>query len=99
MRLNQVRHQRYRLGIRTFRHALAAFDFVLGKIVYSFMPFSSQFALSLEVTRLVPVPLVVNKVYEAIMNLARDLQNSGSNIVIEQDLADVFGRSKISTKI
>lgn len=61
------------------------------------MPFSSQFALSLEVTRLVPVPLVLNKVYETVMNLARDLQNSGSNIVIEQDLADVFGRSRIST--
>jgi hypothetical protein len=30
------------------------------------------------------------------MRLARDLQNSGSDIVIEEDLADVFGRCKIS---
>ncbi len=60
------------------------------------MPFNSQFALSLEVTRLVPLD-AVNKAYQTVMSLARDLQNSGSNIVIEEDLADVFGRSKIST--
>ena len=62
------------------------------------MPFSNQFALSLEVTRLVPMRLVVSKAYETVMSLARDLQNSGSNIVIEEDLADVFGRSRISTQ-
>ena len=62
------------------------------------MPFANQFALSLEVTRLVPMRLVVSKAYETIMSLARDLQNSGSNIVIEEDLADVFGRSRISTQ-
>ena len=32
------------------------------------------------------------------MSLARDLQNSGSDIVIEEDLADVFGRNQISSK-
>lgn len=40
------------------------------------MSFSDQFALSLEVTRLIPVQLAANKAAEAIMRLARDLQNS-----------------------
>lgn len=39
------------------------------------MPLQSQFALSLELTRLVPLSLeVVGKTYEAAMKLARDLQ-------------------------
>ena len=62
------------------------------------MPFSNQFGLTLEVTRLVPMRLVVSRAYETIMRLARDLQNSGSNIIIEEDLADVFGRSRISNQ-
>ena len=62
------------------------------------MPFSNQFALSLEITRLVPMRLVESKTYETVMSLARDLQNSGSDIVIEEDLADVFGRNRISSK-
>lgn len=32
----------------------------------------------------------------AIMSLARSLQNSGSDIVIEEDLANIFGRCRIS---
>ena len=60
------------------------------------MPFGSQFALSLELTRIAPVGLVTTKAAEALMSLARNLQNSGSDIVIEEDLADVFGRCRIS---
>jgi hypothetical protein len=39
------------------------------------MSFSSQFSLSLELTRLIPLSLVVaGKTYEAAMRLAQDLQ-------------------------
>ncbi|KAF2189322.1 hypothetical protein K469DRAFT_701956 [Zopfia rhizophila CBS 207.26] len=89
------------------------------------MPMSSQFSLSLELTRLIPLGLTLaEKTYEAAMSLARDLQvslaswditllvslpslflsntncvthqSSGSDIVIEEDLAEVFGRSRIA---
>jgi hypothetical protein len=60
------------------------------------MAFSSQFSLSVELTRLIPLQLVANKAAEAVMRLARDLRNSGSDIVIEEDLASIFGRCKIA---
>lgn len=64
------------------------------------MPFATQFALSLEVTRLVPLALTAaNNAAQAVMNLARDLQNSGSDIVVEEDLANVFGRSRIAPQL
>jgi len=93
------------------------------------MPFSSQFALSLELTRLVPFILAKTKAVEAIMSLARDLQvcfsgpslcplasicfcaicpmsiatyiskSSGSDIIIEEDLVEVFGRSRINGQL
>lgn len=56
-------------------------------------PFTNQFSLSLELTRLVPFGLSASN---AIMSLARSLQNSGSDIVIEEDLANVFGRCRIA---
>ena len=41
------------------------------------MPFDSQFSLSLEVTKLLPLSLIaIGKTYEAAMSLARDLQVS-----------------------
>lgn len=56
------------------------------------MPFATQFALSLEATSLVPLTLTAaTSAVGALMNLARDLQNSGSDIVVEEDLANVFG--------
>ncbi|KAH6672314.1 hypothetical protein B0J14DRAFT_70889 [Halenospora varia] len=64
------------------------------------MPLQSQFSLSLELTKLVPMALVVaGKTYEAAMSLARDLQSSGSDIVIEEDLAELFGRARITSNL
>lgn len=60
------------------------------------MAFSNQFALSLELTRLLPINWATNKVAEAIMDRARDLRHSGSDIVVEEDLVNVFGRNRIS---
>ena len=60
------------------------------------MPFQNQFSLSLELTRIAPVGLLLSKAGQALMSLARDLQDSGSGIVIGEDLANVFGRCRIS---
>ena len=61
------------------------------------MVFTTQFALSLELARLLPaVGRATNSALDAIMRQARDLRHSGSDIVVEEDLANVFGRSRIS---
>ena len=61
------------------------------------MPFDNQFALTLEVTKLVPlIGQAYNKTTNAILNSARELKNSGSDIIIEEDLTNVLGRCKIS---
>ncbi|MCJ1305583.1 hypothetical protein MMC08_008397 [Hypocenomyce scalaris] len=62
------------------------------------MPLATQFALPLEATSLAPLALAAtNKTAEAIMSLTRDLQNCGSDLVIEEDLASAFGRRKHSS--
>ncbi|KAE8451814.1 hypothetical protein EG329_002654 [Mollisiaceae sp. DMI_Dod_QoI] len=64
------------------------------------MAFQNQFSLSLELTRLVPLAMTLaGKTYEAAMNLARDLQASGSDIVVEADILELFGHSRISDNI
>ena len=61
------------------------------------MVFQNQFSLSLELTRLLPpIKWATDKTVDAIMTRARDLSNSGSDIVVEEDLARVFGRCRIS---
>ncbi|KAF2429951.1 hypothetical protein EJ08DRAFT_716095 [Tothia fuscella] len=56
--------------------------------------FQGQFALSVELTRLIPLGghLVVRTV-EEFKRLVKALPNSGSNIIVEEDLAKIFGRS------
>lgn len=61
------------------------------------MAFSTQFAVSYELSRLVPVAPIINLGSRALLELVRDFQSSGSNLVTEQDLAEVFGRSYIDT--
>ena len=61
------------------------------------MPFSNQFALSLELTRLLPqIGWAADKAISRIISHARELRQSGSDIVVEEELAHVFGRCKIS---
>ena len=61
------------------------------------MVFSTQFALSLELASILPtVGRAANKAADALMRRARDLHHSGSDIVVEEDLANVFGRCRIS---
>ncbi|KFY23763.1 hypothetical protein V491_02416 [Pseudogymnoascus sp. VKM F-3775] len=62
------------------------------------MPLESQFSLSVELTKLVPLGPILNTAGRAVLNLARDLQKSGSDIVVEADLAEVFGRNRIEPR-
>ena len=63
------------------------------------MPFQNQFSLSLELTRLLPLGTYADKATQAIVNFGRQLKNSGSDIITEDDLLLVFGRSKISATL
>ncbi|KAI0175891.1 hypothetical protein GGR52DRAFT_334574 [Hypoxylon sp. FL1284] len=57
-------------------------------------PVQSQFSLSLELTRFAPVLAI--PVQAGLSLLARKLRNSGSDIVVEEDLARLFGRCYIA---
>ena len=61
--------------------------------------FANQFALSLEITRLLPISTITETTALAVYNLARGLRNSGSDIIVEQDLAEAFGRCRITHEI
>ena len=77
------------------------------------MPFESQFVLSMEITRLVPLAGAINKAMDMVIKFARDLrvsparpnkksdrsdgwQDTGSDIMVEADLAEFFGRCRIA---
>ena len=59
------------------------------------MAFSNQFSLSVELTKLVPFGPLASVAGKGLLNLIRDLQNSGSDVVTEEGLAEVFGRNRI----
>lgn len=63
------------------------------------MPFSSQFNLSLELTRLLPLASVADSATQTLIRFARDLRNSGSDVVVEEDLVEIFGRCRISSEL
>ena len=64
------------------------------------MALQNQFTLSLELTNLIPAGFVVaGKTWDAAMRLARQLQSSRSDIVIEEDLALMFGRCRIADNL
>ncbi|KAK6439897.1 hypothetical protein LTR95_003895 [Oleoguttula sp. CCFEE 5521] len=62
------------------------------------MPFSSQFSLSIETTKLIPVSRVVTATATEILNYARHVQNSGSDVVTEEDLTKLLGKVLIDSK-
>ena len=63
------------------------------------MAFSTQAALTVEVTRLLPIQTIANTTATALMKFIRNLHNSGSDIIVEEDLASIFGRSRISAQL
>ncbi|KAL9579179.1 MAG: hypothetical protein Q9212_005257 [Teloschistes hypoglaucus] len=59
------------------------------------MAMSSQFSLSLELSKLVPFGSLVNATGHGLVRLLRQIQTSGSDFITEQDLAEVFGRNRV----
>lgn len=63
------------------------------------MPLGTQFSLSLELTKLPAVRSALTYTVESIINLTRELKRSKSNILVEEDLAAIFGRAKIVSSV
>lgn len=59
------------------------------------MPFQSQFSLSLELAKVLPVREIINAGVEQIIRLVRELKRGGSDFLIGEDLANIFGRGRI----
>jgi hypothetical protein len=53
------------------------------------------FQLSLELTNVFGSALAAASVAKGLINFSRELRKSGSDIVVEEDLADIFGRGKV----
>ncbi|MCJ1424475.1 hypothetical protein MMC29_002363 [Sticta canariensis] len=62
------------------------------------MAFTNQFSLSLELTKLIPFGSVLSGASRGMLHLMRELKDSGSDIITEADLAEVFGRNRIEEK-
>ena len=59
------------------------------------MPFSTGLQISLELAKAFPISSLTETIGSKVLKYARDLRVSGSDIVVEADLAEVFGRGKI----
>lgn len=62
------------------------------------MAFTNQFSLSLELTKLIPFGSLLSGGSRGMLHLMRELKDSGSDIITEADLAEVFGRNRIEEK-
>ena len=59
------------------------------------MPFTTGLQISLELAKAFPISSVTEFIGSKFLQYARDLRVSGSDIVVEADLTEVFGRGKI----
>ena len=59
------------------------------------MHFESHFSLLLELAKLFPLDPIVEAGGRALMQLGRKIRKSGSDVFIEEDLSNVFGRNRI----
>lgn len=63
------------------------------------MSISRQFAISLELSKILPIRSVISYSAESIINLFRALRRTGSDFLVEEDLAAIFGRVKIEDSL
>lgn len=59
------------------------------------MPFDAQFSFTLELAKILPVRTAVTYTADTLIQLVRSLKASGSDFLIEEDLAAIFGRAII----
>ena len=63
------------------------------------MVLGSGFQLSLELSKVFPIGKGVEAVASQLLGYARDLRRSGSDIVVEEDLKDIFGRGRVVSEL
>ncbi|KAL9121869.1 MAG: hypothetical protein Q9187_001575 [Circinaria calcarea] len=63
------------------------------------MSFTGGLQLSIELSKVFPVRKGVESVATQILNYVRNSRKSGSDVMVEEDLADNFGRGKITPDI
>ena len=63
------------------------------------MPFAAGVQLSLELAQVFPIREAVESAASRVLQYVRDLRKSGSDILVEEDFAAVFGRGKIAAEI
>ena len=63
------------------------------------MSISRQFSLSLELAKILPIRSAITYSAESIVKLVRALRRSGSDFLVEEDLAAIFGRGKIEPSL
>ena len=63
------------------------------------MSLAKQFTLSVELTKLVPIRSMITYSAESIVKLVRALRRSGSDFLVEEDLAAIFGRMRIEPSL
>ncbi|KAF2264351.1 hypothetical protein CC78DRAFT_568300 [Lojkania enalia] len=57
---------------------------------------ATGFQATVELTRIFPVEKGVQKVFESALQIVRNFRNSGSDILVEEDLSSAFGRVEIA---
>ena len=55
--------------------------------------------MSLELSRVTPIKDVANSTYQKVLEYARQVRMSGSDIVVEEDLATLFGQVRVSPEL
>ena len=53
----------------------------------------------MELTNIFPVVRIADLAYHKIVSLARDLRKSGSDFLVEEELADILGRGRINNEV
>lgn len=59
------------------------------------MPVSTQFNLSVELSKVLPLRAAITYTADSLVKLVRELRRSGSDFLVEEDLAAIFGRVRI----
>ncbi|CAI6336553.1 unnamed protein product [Periconia digitata] len=60
---------------------------------------NAQVQLAVELTRIFPVDRIIDSAYNSIINFARDLRKTGSDLLVEEELANIFGRGRINDEL
>ena len=83
----------------SFKESQIQARFESGQKISSDMRTALQLQLGVELTNIFPVRRIVDSTYDRIVSLARDLRKSGSDFLVEEELADIFGRGRINSEI